>query len=179
MSTRRSRNQAKAAGSFVRGAAQGSVKCPPGQYHYGNMFGEGCTVARFDRRHLGCGGYAANRESMPAGCDQSYDGWGNMSGSGSWSRGRSQSGSWDGRRSGSGLWSGSQSGSLSRSRSRSRSRSYDGSSHGYSGSYDGSVSPGSWQSAYPSGWSSHQYVHHMTRGLSYGQGQRRYRYRRS
>jgi hypothetical protein len=204
MSTRRLRNQAKSPGSFVRGAAPRTVQCPAGEYHYGNMFGGGCTVPKFDRRRLGCGGYAANREPLPAGCSgaqangQLYDSWngsgswngnlsgsgsqgswnGNLSGSGSqgsWSG--SQSGSWNGLRSGSGSqgsWSGSQSGSLSRSRSRSPSPSrfsYDGS---VSGSGSGS-SRGSWTSAYPSSWSSQQYVSHMTRGVGQSWANRRYR----
>lgn len=56
--------------TFVVGARSAEVKCGPGQYHYANQFGAGCTDMKKDRRSLGCGGYAANKKPLPLKCQR-------------------------------------------------------------------------------------------------------------
>jgi len=70
--SRYSRGNAKIPGSFVRGADPGQVPCGPGQYHFGNWAGQGCTLASVDRRRLGCGGHVVQGTPAPAGCGSSY-----------------------------------------------------------------------------------------------------------
>jgi len=60
------RHNAAVPGTFVEGANE--VHCGPGQYHWKNQYGAGCTNKRLDKRHLGCGGYAGPNETIPPGC---------------------------------------------------------------------------------------------------------------
>jgi len=72
MSSRSSR-RASIPETFVVGATSAEVKCGPGQYHYANQFGAGCTDMKKDRRSLGCGGYASNKKPLPLKCRQNAD----------------------------------------------------------------------------------------------------------
>lgn len=66
----RSKGHAKVPGSFRPWHEGGAdVVCGPGQYHYANWAGAGCTYVQEDRRRFGCGGSSHWGKPMPEGCN--------------------------------------------------------------------------------------------------------------